>query len=154
MLLRTCAFDAHISAKIQTADEAARIKISNFNICMKLIPVFHYSISVPFQPPDNFAVTTDSSTSITARWQLPPADTNNGIIRGFKLFYKKKDSAGSENTEVFNGTTFTKTFTNLLKYTEYEFQVWAFSSAGDGPKSALLSTRTNEDGKLAETSVP
>ena len=94
-------------------------------------------------------MTAVSSTSITASWQLPPADSNNGIIRGFKLFYKKKGSAGSENTELINsGNTFTKTVTGLLKYTEYELQVLAFTSVGNGPKSSKLTERTNEDGKV------
>ena len=121
---------------------------------MKLILIFHYFISVPFQPPDNFTVTAVSSTSITARWKLPSAGSNNGIITGFKLFYKKKGSAGSENTEVINdGNTFTKTVSGLLIYTEYEFQVLAFTLAGDGPKISKLVERTNEDGKN-KTSAP
>ena len=94
-------------------------------------------------------MTAVSSTSITASWQLPSADSNNGIIRGFKLFYKKRGSGGSENTELINdGNTFTKTVSGLLIYTEYEFQVLAFTSAGDGPKSSKLVERTVEDGKL------
>ena len=70
------------------------------------------------------------------------------------MFYKKKGSAGSENTERINGTTFTKTVTGLLKYTEYEFQVFAFTSGGDGPKSTILTERTNEDGKLNANNIP
>ena len=135
--------------------EAAYVKINNFSICLKFIPIFHYCISVPFQPPDNFTVTAVSFTSITASWQLPPAGSNNGIIiTGFKLFYKKKGSAGSEIIELFNVTTFTKTVIGLLKGTQYEFQVLAFTTAGDGPKSSILTERTNEDGELHETSVP
>ena len=53
-----------------------------------------------------------------------------------------------EKTELISDeNTFTKTVTGLLKYTEYEFQVLAFTSAGDGPKSSKLVKRTNEDGK-------
>ena len=37
--------------------------------------------------------------------------------------------------------------TRLLKYTEYEFQVLAFTTAGDGPKSSVQTERTKEDGK-------
>ena len=95
-----------------------------------------------------------TSTSIHASWQLPPVDSRNGIIKGFKLFYKKQGSSGSTSSELINdGNTFTKTVTGLLKYTEYEFQVLAFTSVGDGPKSSKLTERTNEDGKLNETRV-
>ena len=89
-----------------------------------------------------------TSTSIRASWQLPPEDSRNGIIKGFKLFYKKKGFAGSGSTDLINdGNTLTKTVTGLLKYTEYEFQVLAFTSVGDGPKRSVKTVRTNEDGK-------
>ena len=92
-----------------------------------------------------------TSTSIRASWQLPPADSRNGIIKGFKLFYKKEGSSGSANIELINnGNTLTKTVTGLLIYTEYEFRVLAFTSVGDGPKSSTLTERTNEGGKLNE----
>ena len=38
----------------------------------------------------------------------------------------------------------------LDKYTEYEFQVLAFTSVGDGPKSSPEVVRTKEDGKESE----
>ena len=90
-----------------------------------------------------------SSTSITANWQLPPVDSRNGIITGFKLFYKKKNPAGSPTTPltINNGAARTKTVTGLAKYTEYEFQVLAFTSVGDGPRSSVKSKRTMQDGK-------
>ena len=88
-----------------------------------------------------------SSTTIALSWQLPRADSRNGIIRGFKLFYKKKDSGLQTLVRIKNGTTRTKLVTGLDKYTEYEFQVLAFTSVGDGPKSSVEVERTKEDGK-------
>ena len=89
-----------------------------------------------------------SSTSIRASWQLPPADFRNGIVRGYKLFYKKKGSAGSPTKLVINdGATLNKTVTGLAKFTEYEFQVSAFSFHYDGPKSSVKVEKTKEDGK-------
>ena len=41
----------------------------------------------------------------------------------------------------------TREVTGLKKYTEYEFQVLAFTSVGDGPKSPVVVVRTMEDGK-------
>ena len=35
----------------------------------------------------------------------------------------------------------------LDRYTEYEFQVLAFTSHGDGPKRSVVVERTMEDGK-------
>ena len=97
---------------------------------------------------------TNSSTSIAASWQLPPADSRNGIITGFKLFYKKKNSSGSPNSLVISiGASRFRVVTGLDKYTEYEFQVLAFTSVGDGPKSSVEVKRTKEDGKKLVTIV-
>ena len=37
--------------------------------------------------------------------------------------------------------------TRLDKYTEYEFQILAFTSVGDGPKSTVVFEKTKEAGK-------
>ena len=113
--------------------------------------LFYFQITVPLKAPNNFTVIARNSTSITASWQLPPADSRNGIIRGFKLFYKKKDSSLSPTSLIiYNGTIRTKDVVGLDEYTEYEFQVLAFTSVGDGPKSSVEVDRTNEDGKNTE----
>ena len=109
-------------------------------------------IAVPSQAPIRFTVTADTSTSITTTWQLPPADSRNGIIRGFKLFYREEDTADSQITTlaINDSTTYSRTVSGLLRYTKYEFQVLAFTSVGDGPKSAAKVERTKEDGKGLE----
>ena len=93
-------------------------------------------------------MTGSTSTSIKVSWQLPPEDSRNGIITGFKLFYKKKKQAGSLQTMLLieDEKARTENITGLDKYTIYEFQVLAFTSAGDGPRSSLVN-RTDEDGK-------
>ena len=102
------------------------------------------SIAAPSQPPSQFNVTVESSTSITASWRLPPEGSRHGIIKGYKLFYKKK---GSDSvTLTLNNTKTSDTVTELEKYTKYEFQVLAFTSAGDGPNSSTVFKTTMEDG--------
>ena len=103
--------------------------------------------TVPSQPPTAFQLTANSSTSITASWQLPPVFARHGNIAGFKLFYKKKGSGGSATTlSINNGATLSRTVSGLDKFTEYEFQVLAFTSGGNGPKSSVKVKRTMEDG--------
>ena len=93
-------------------------------------------------------MTASSSTSVTASWQLPSADSRHGIITGFKLFYKNKNSGGSAATiTINNGTIRTQDVTGLDKYTEYEFQVLAFTFVGDGTNSSVQIERTKEDGR-------
>ena len=45
-----------------------------------------------------------------------------------------------------NGTIHDKTVIGLDNNTEYEFQVLAFTSVGDGPKSSPVVVRTRKDG--------
>ena len=54
---------------------------------------------------------------------------------------------------MFSVTSLTRVVTGLDKYTEYEFQVLAFSSKGDGPKSLVVVERTKEDGKITNSMV-
>ena len=77
-----------------------------------------------------------------------PGYARHGTIKGYKLFYKNKGSAGSATlVPINNGATLTKNVTGLDEYTEYEFQVLAFNSGGDGPKSSVEIEGTLEDGK-------
>ena len=104
--------------------------------------------TVPSQPPTAFQLTASSSTSITASWQLPPVFARHGrTITGFKLFYKKKVSgASATNLTISSGSILNRTVTGLDKFTQYEFQVLASTSDGDGPKSPVEVERTKEAG--------
>ena len=44
-------------------------------------------------------------------------------------------------------TSLSRDVRGLDKYTEYEFQVLAFTSVGDGPNGTVMSVQTKEDGK-------
>ena len=63
------------------------------------------------------------------------------------MFYKRKDSSGSGTILPINSELIlNKNVNGLYKYTEYEFQVLAFTSAGDGVNSSVVVERTKEDG--------
>ena len=113
-----------------------------------LVHLFNMFISVPSQPPTVFNLTASSSTSIAASWQLPPVFARHGrTITGFKLFYKKKGSGASvTNLTISSGSILNRTVTGLDKFTQYEFQVLASTSDGDGPKSPVEVERTKEAG--------
>ena len=114
----------------------------------QIIQFSNCPFAVPSQAPTRFSLTAKSSTSIEASWQLPPAEDRNGNITGFKLFYKKKGSSGSSTQiTIDSGSTLTKVVTGLDQYIEYEFEVLAFTSVGDGPNSSVPSVRTKEDGE-------
>ncbi len=51
---------------------------------------------VPSKPPQNITLETSSSTSIMVRWEPPPKESQNGIITGYKIRYKRKGNRGSD----------------------------------------------------------
>ncbi len=59
----------------------------------------------------------------------------------------------SSNLTINGGQIHTKYIIGLAKYTEYEFQVLAFTSAGDGPKSSVNFERTKEDGENSKIMI-
>ena len=93
-------------------------------------------------------MTTSSSTSIRASWQLPPADSRNGIITGFKLFYRQKHSDNQPKLlNISSASIRAETVRELMKFTEYEFQLLAYTLVGNGPNSSVQFAKTMEDGK-------
>ena len=106
-------------------------------------------IAVPSQAPTSFKVTAQTSTRVTVSWQPPPADARNGNITGFKLFYTQQGVSTKCPTilPINSSANPVTNVSELKKYTDYEFQVLAFTSIGDGPKSLPKVVRTKEDGK-------
>ncbi|CAH3169062.1 unnamed protein product [Pocillopora meandrina] len=102
--------------------------------------------AVPSQAPGNFTVTAILSTSIKVSWASLPEYARHGDITGYKLFYRQKGSVDNLVMESVTGAeTLTKDFTNLNKYTKYEFQMLAVGSRGEGPKSSVKVEQTLED---------
>ena len=122
--------------------------IVRITVIFFFIIICNFSITVPSQPPSGFILAATTSESITASWQLPPKDSRNGIIIGYKLFYKEKGSSGAGSSKLINSqSTRSQEVTGLDKYTDYGFQILAFTSVGDGPKSTAVYEKTKEAGK-------
>ena len=94
-------------------------------------------------------MTARNSTSVTASWQLPPADSKNGIIKGFKLFINSKGSDDERNVQFIDvsNDVYKRIVTGLQESTEYELKVLAYTSAGDGTNSSVQFVKTLKDGK-------
>ena len=70
------------------------------------------------------------------------------------MYYQKKGASCPANTvPVDDGTVLSKTITGMEKYIEYDIQVSAFTYAGEGPKSSVVTERTSEDGKTFAVNV-
>ena len=108
---------------------------------------------VPSKAPCEFQVFANSSRTVVLMWRLPPANSTNGILEGFKLIFKKKDSKADpvirriRDVPKGNNALTVYTVNGLDENTEYQFQVSAFTFAGDGVKSLVQFAKTMEGGE-------
>ena len=51
---------------------------------------------VPADPPQNVTLEAASSKSLIVRWEPPPPESQNGIITGYKLRWRKGKGGESE----------------------------------------------------------
>ena len=102
--------------------------------------------SVPGAPPQPVEGHNTSSTSIFVMWGEVPADKQHGKIHNYTVIYKmSRGDAETENRVVSLARQIELKY--LTEYTEYSIQVLATNMKGDGPPSAAISVRTDQDGK-------
>ncbi|XP_078692201.1 tenascin-X-like isoform X9 [Branchiostoma floridae x Branchiostoma belcheri] len=90
--------------------------------------------------PNNVRAFPTGPTSVVVQWQPPSTGRD---VQGYRIFYQAEHGHVS-STEVGPDTAF-YTLTDLLPNTEYSVWVLAFSAAGAGEKSVVLSVRTEEE---------
>ncbi|KAJ0001330.1 hypothetical protein NQD34_006350 [Periophthalmus magnuspinnatus] len=89
--------------------------------------------SVPSSGPTNVSAFATTSSSILVRWGEVPEPDRNGLILGYKVVYKEKDSDMAPNFWTVEGnTSHSVQLSGLGKYVLYEIQVVAFTRIGDG----------------------
>ncbi|KAF5901825.1 protein sidekick-2-like isoform X4, partial [Clarias magur] len=103
--------------------------------------------SVPSSGPANVSAFATTSSSILVRWGEVPEADRNGLILGYKVAYREKDSDSPFRFWMVEGnTSHSVQLTSLDKYVLYEIQVLGFTRIGDGtPSSPPLLERTLDD---------
>ncbi|XP_030196012.1 protein sidekick-2 isoform X4 [Gadus morhua] len=103
--------------------------------------------SVPSCGPTNVSAFATTSSSILVRWFEVPDPDRNGLILGYKVLYKEKDSDSSAQFWTVEGNaSHSVQLTHLGKYVLYEIQVLAFTRIGDGRASTpFILERTLDD---------
>ncbi|KAJ8383065.1 hypothetical protein SKAU_G00038430 [Synaphobranchus kaupii] len=103
--------------------------------------------SVPSCGPANISAFAASSSSILVRWSEVPEPDRNGLILGYKVMYKDRDTDSSLQYWTLEGnTSHSAQLTGLGKYILYQIQVLAFTRIGDGlPSSPPILERTLDD---------
>ncbi|XP_044018821.1 Down syndrome cell adhesion molecule-like protein Dscam2 isoform X25 [Aphidius gifuensis] len=114
----------------------------------------HTAEGVPEQPPHDTTCTTLTSQTIRVSWVSPPLMAANGVITGYKVVYGPSETWYDENSKDTKITSSSETILHgLKKYTNYSMQVLAFTSGGDGVKSAPIHCQTEQDAPEAPIAV-
>ncbi|XP_032055824.1 protein sidekick-2 [Aythya fuligula] len=103
--------------------------------------------SVPSSGPSNVSALATTSSSMLVRWSdIPEADCN-GLILGYKVMYKEKDSEARAQFWLAEGNASRSAqLTGLGKFMLYEIRVLAFTRIGDGvPSRPPVLERTLDD---------
>ncbi|CAH1731330.1 unnamed protein product [Aphis gossypii] len=109
--------------------------------------------SAPSQPPQNIVVEAISSTEINIRWEHPPKSSQNGIITGYKIRYKKLDKKSSGDTITTAGDNLEYQISGLDKSSTYQIRLWTLNTVGFSPPSEWF-TVLPFDKNLREDTVP
>jgi len=112
------------------------------------------SISVPFSPPIDFNGTNTSSTSVRLEWNTVPYEYANGIILGYTIringsytLYNNNRNTTNYTVEVFGADNRERIFTSLEMFTDYTYEIRAYTRKGHGNYTLPIVVRTDEDGK-------
>ena len=88
--------------------------------------------------------------SFNFRFQIPPPETHNGPLRGFKIAYRLAGVSASSfiirKIEISSATQ--GSIDGLLQWTAYEIKVRAYNDAGDGVYSQPITVTTAEGRKF------
>ena len=96
---------------------------------------------VPADPPQNVTLEAASSKSIIVRWEPPPSESQNGIITGYKLRWRKKGRGKSEVITT-DGSRRLYAISGLKNGKEYQIKISALTVNGSGPATQWMSQNT------------
>ncbi|KAJ8932114.1 hypothetical protein NQ314_014895 [Rhamnusium bicolor] len=114
----------------------------------KLVRTFS---TTPSEPPSNITV-EPSSTSIVVRWEPPPPESQNGVILGYKMKYRKQGK-GKGNTYTTQPSDRHYVINDLERGTVYQIRLWAMNVNGSGPPSDWIDVETFQN-DVDESRVP
>ncbi|XP_031981547.1 protein sidekick-1 isoform X2 [Corvus moneduloides] len=101
--------------------------------------------AAPALAPQNIQVNSLSASQLELTWDPPPADSQNGNIQGYKIYYWESDTLNdTEKVKVLFLPETTVRLKNLTSHTRYLVCISAFNAAGDGPRSSPAQGRTHQ----------
>ncbi|XP_038141195.1 protein sidekick-1-like isoform X2 [Cyprinodon tularosa] len=124
-----------------------QIVMTSYNIIGESPPSAPVEVSVgeaaPSVAPQSIKVSALSPSGLEVTWDMPPLETQNGLIQGYKVHYWERENQNqTEKVKVIFVPDTQVHLTNLTSYTPYMVTLTAFNTAGDGPPSDPRGART------------
>ena len=102
----------------------------------------------PSSSPGNITTIISSPITILVMWKEIPVLDQNGIIIAYEVLYEPLDTFGGLiGTEAVNTSNTFITLSDLQEFVGYNISVRAYTNAGPGPYSDIITDMTPEDGK-------
>ena len=114
-------------------------------------------VSAPSKPPMNLTGHFLDHQSINMTWSRVPKEHRQGVIDGYKLYYKDKTLPDGPWKHIItpnrqgDGDMFNQTVTELKIYTPYVFKISAFTYKAEGVLSDNVTVWTDESGMSFES---
>ena len=132
---------------LQTTPEDSRLLM-----CTILVMVYMYmyvsSGIGPSSSPGNITTIISSPITILVMWEEISVFDQNGVIIAYEVLYEPLDTFGGLiGTEAVNTSNTFITLSDLQEFVGYNISVRAYTNAGPGPYSDIITDMTPEDGK-------
>ena len=102
---------------------------------------------MPGKPPQDFKGQNRSSTTIYIEWKPVENGFVHGILLGYRVYYRLTTMPSMPPFNMTLAPTELGTLVDgLFMFTEYTFQITAFTSKGEGKLSQEVIICTDEDG--------
>nr|KAF6347352.1 sidekick cell adhesion molecule 1 [Pipistrellus kuhlii] len=102
---------------------------------------------VPGEPPSSVSVTPHTTSSVLVQWQPPSDESLNGLLQGYRIYYRALEpegAAGPEAAALRTPSASRSELTELRKYRRYEVILTAYNVVGEGPATAPLEVFVGE----------
>ncbi|XP_053750090.1 protein sidekick-1 isoform X3 [Panthera pardus] len=102
---------------------------------------------VPGEPPSSVSVTPHTTSSVLIQWRPPRDESLNGLLQGYRIYYRELESEASSATAsktLKTPSALRAELTDLKKYRRYEVVLTAYNIIGESPASAPVEVFVGE----------
>nr|KAF6448698.1 sidekick cell adhesion molecule 1 [Rousettus aegyptiacus] len=93
---------------------------------------------VPGEPPSSVSVTPHTTSSVLIQWQPPRDESLNGLLQGYRIYYRELEYEAASATEpkmLSTPSALRTELPDLKKYRRYEVVLTAYNIIGESPAS-------------------